>query len=149
MIVGYELLVRLRNAAGELWRRTSFSRRAAQYGLLAGAGSLGALLAAVERCGRMRSRFASAPLFFAINVSAQSLAEPQVRGVRAGDARRRRLPPSLFCFELKEPAAVADLAAADALIRELTRCRRQGRARRLRLGLELDRASEAAAGAAT
>ena len=118
-IAGFELLVRLRNAAGELAAPDKFLEACAQYGLLA-ALDRWVLLAAVEALRPHAQVLAHAPLFFAVNVSEQSLQSRKYAAFALQALAAANLPPSLFCFELKEPAAIAHLAAAEALIRELT-----------------------------
>ena len=59
-------------------------------------------------------------MFFTVNLSAQSLQSRKYPSFALEVLKAAGLSPSLFCFELKEAAAVADLVAADALIRELT-----------------------------
>jgi EAL domain-containing protein (putative c-di-GMP-specific phosphodiesterase class I) len=119
VLAGYELLVRLRNAAGELVSPDKFLETCAQYGLLP-ALDRWVLCAAVETLRPHAQIFANAPLFFAVNVSAQSLQSRRYASFALETLAAAGLPARLFCFELKEPAAVADLEAADALIRELT-----------------------------
>jgi diguanylate cyclase (GGDEF)-like protein len=119
-IAGFELLVRLRNAAGEVVAPDKFLGACAQYGLTP-ALDRWVLLAAVEALRPHAQAFASAPLFFAINVSEQSLQSRRYAAFALEALAAAGLPPSLFCFELKEPAAIAHLAAADALIRDLTK----------------------------
>ena len=118
-IAGYELLVRLRNTAGELVSPDRFLEACAQYGLLP-ALDRWVLCAAVEALRPHAQAIATAPVFFAINVSAQSLQSRRYAAFALERLAAAGLPARLFCFELKEPAAVADLDAADALIRELT-----------------------------
>ena len=118
-VAGYELLVRLRNAAGELVSPDKFLEACGQYGLLP-ALDRWVLCAAVEALRPHAQSIASAPIFFAVNVSAQSLQSRRYAAFALETLAAASLPPRLFCFELKEPAAVADLAGADALIRELT-----------------------------
>jgi len=118
-IAGYELLVRLRNSAGELVSPDKFLEACAQYGLLP-ALDRWVLCAAVEALRPHAQSIASAPFFFAVNVSAQSLQSRRYAAFALETLAAASLPPRLFCFEIKEPAAVADLAGADALIRELT-----------------------------
>jgi diguanylate cyclase (GGDEF)-like protein len=117
-IAGFELLVRLRNAAGELAAPDKFLDACAQYGLLA-ALDRWVLLAAVEGLRPHAQVLAQAPLFFAVNVSDQSLQSRKYAAFALHALAAAGLPPSMFCFELKEPAAIAHLAAADALIRDL------------------------------
>jgi diguanylate cyclase (GGDEF)-like protein len=117
-VAGYELLVRLRNAAGELVSPDRFLEACAQYGLLP-ALDRWVLCAAVEALRPHAQIIANAPVFFAVNVSAQSLQSRRYAAFALETLAAASLPARLFCFELKEPAAVADLEAADALIREL------------------------------
>jgi EAL domain-containing protein (putative c-di-GMP-specific phosphodiesterase class I) len=118
--VGYELLVRLRNAAGELLAPHKFLDACAQYGLLP-ALDRWVLHAAVEAVRPHAAAFAGAPGFFAINVSAQSLESRKYAAFALETLAAAGLPPSLFCFEIKESVAVNHLVAADAMIRELTK----------------------------
>jgi EAL domain-containing protein (putative c-di-GMP-specific phosphodiesterase class I) len=53
-------------------------------------------------------------------VSAQSLQSRKYAAFALETLAAAGLAPSLFCFELKEAAAVAHIVAADELIRELT-----------------------------
>lgn len=118
-VAGYELLVRLRNASGELSSPDKFLAACAEYGLLP-ALDRWVLYAAVEALRPHADGLASSPLFFAVNVSGQSLASQKYAAFALETLTAAGLNPSLFCFELKEPDAVAHLAAADALIRDLT-----------------------------
>lgn len=118
-IAGYELLVRLRNAAGEISSPDKFLAACAEYGMLP-ALDRWVLYATVEALKPHAEALASAPLFFAVNVSSQSLESRKYAAFALDTAAAAGLRPSLFCFELKEPDAVAHLAAADALISELT-----------------------------
>lgn len=117
---GYELLVRLRNGAGEIVAPDKFLDACAEYGLLA-ALDRWVLLAAVEALRPHAQAFAGAPIFFAVNVSSQSLQSRNYPAFVLETLAAAGLPPSLFCFELKEPAAIDHLAAAEELIRELTK----------------------------
>ena len=117
--VGYELLVRLRNSAGEPIDPGKFLEACGQYGLLP-ALDRWVLCAAVEILRPYALALASSPLFFAVNVSAQSLESRKYAAFALDALAAAGLPPSLFCFELKEAAAVGNIVAADALIRELT-----------------------------
>ena len=68
-----------------------------------------------------RRPLAGSPLFFTVNVSAQSLESRKYAAFALATLEAAGLPASLFCFELKEAAAVGQLAAADALIRDLSK----------------------------
>lgn len=118
-VAGYELLVRLRNPAGEIVSPDKFLAACAEYGLLP-ALDRWVLCAAVEALRPHVAALAAAKLFFAVNVSGQSLANRKYAAFALEALANAGLPASLFCFELREPDAVADLSAADALIRELT-----------------------------
>lgn len=118
-IAGYELLVRLRNAAGEISAPDKFLAACAEYGLLP-ALDRWVLHAAVEALRPHADALAEASLFFALNVSGQSLESRKYAAFALETLAAAGLPPCLFCFEIKEPDAVAHLAAADALIRDLT-----------------------------
>lgn len=118
-IAGYELLVRLRNAAGELSSPDKFLEACAEYGMLP-ALDRWVLCAMVEGLRPHAEALAHAPLFFAVNVSGQSLQSRKYAAFALETLAAAGLPASLFCFELKEPDAVAYLEAADALIRDLT-----------------------------
>jgi diguanylate cyclase (GGDEF)-like protein len=117
--VGFELLVRLRNPAGELLAPNKFLEACAQYGLTP-ALDRWVLCTAVEALRPHAHALAGSPLFFAVNVSAQSLASRKYAAFALDTLAAAGLPPSLFCFELKESTAVGQLVAADALIRDLT-----------------------------
>jgi diguanylate cyclase (GGDEF)-like protein len=117
--VGFELLVRLRNPAGQLLAPDKFLEACAQYGL-APALDRWVLFTAVEALRPHASVLTGSPLFFAVNVSSQSLESRKYAAFALDTLAAAGLPPSLFCFELKETAAVGQLDAADAFIRDLT-----------------------------
>jgi diguanylate cyclase (GGDEF)-like protein len=118
--VGYELLVRLRNSAGEVLAPDKFLDACAGYGLLPTLDRW-VLGAAVEALRPHADTLASSPLFFAVNVSAQSLESRKYATFALEALAAAGLPASLFSFELKESAAVGQLVAADALVRDLTK----------------------------
>ncbi len=118
-IAGFELLVRLRNSSGELLAPNKFLDACEQYGLTP-ALDRWVLCAAVEALRPHAQALAKSPVFFTVNLSAQSLQSRKYSSFALDLLRAAGLSPSLFCFELKEAAAVAHLGAADALIRELT-----------------------------
>jgi diguanylate cyclase (GGDEF)-like protein len=116
--VAYELLVRMHNAAGELLAPDKFLDAAERYELLP-ALDRWALCSAVETLRRHAKEPAIASTRFTVNVSAQSLASKKYASFALEQLAQAGLPPSMFCFELKEAAAVNHVAAAEALIREL------------------------------
>jgi diguanylate cyclase (GGDEF)-like protein len=116
--VGYELLVRMHNPAGELMAPNKFLDAAERYELLP-ALDRWALCSAVETLRPQVAEASAAPYCFTLNVSAQSLASRKYAAFALEQLAEAGLPASLFCFELKEAAAVNHVAAAEALIREL------------------------------
>jgi EAL domain-containing protein (putative c-di-GMP-specific phosphodiesterase class I) len=58
---------------------------------------------------------------YTVNVSAQSLATRKYPDFALGQLRDAGLSPSLFCFEIKEAAAVNHVAAAESFIREIAK----------------------------
>ncbi|HJR70440.1 MAG TPA: GGDEF domain-containing protein [Gammaproteobacteria bacterium] len=117
--VGYELLARMRGPTGELAAPDKFLGACAEYGLLP-ALDRWALYAAVETLRPHAEALAGAPVFFALNVSAQSLDNRKYAAFALDTLTGAGLAPSLFTFEIKEAAAVANFAAAEAFIRDMT-----------------------------
>ena len=117
--VGYELLVRMRNSAGALVAPDKFFDAAERYELLP-ALDRWVLCSAIDALRPYAAEVANAPYCFTLNVSAQSLATRKYAAFALEQLAEAGLPPAAFCFELKEAAAVNHVAAAEALIRELT-----------------------------
>jgi len=118
--VGYELLTRLRGPAGELIAPDKFIDACAEYGLLP-ALDRWALCSAIETLRPHVATLAGTNVFFALNVSAQSLGSGKYVAFALDALAAAGLPPSLFTFELKESAAVANLAVAEAFIHDMTK----------------------------
>jgi diguanylate cyclase (GGDEF)-like protein len=117
--VGYELLVRMRNAAGELLAPDKFLDAAERYELLP-ALDRWVLCSAIDVLRAHAEQLAAVPYCFTINVSAQSLANRKYAEFALEQLAQARLPPAAFCFEVKEAAAVNHIAAAEIFIRDLT-----------------------------
>jgi diguanylate cyclase (GGDEF)-like protein len=117
--VGYELLVRMRNSAGALIAPEKFFDAAERYELLP-ALDRWVLCSAIDTLRRHAAEVANAPYYFTLNVSAQSLATRKYAMFALEQIAEAGLPPTAFCFELKESAAVNHIVAAEVLIRELT-----------------------------
>jgi len=117
--VGYELLVRMRNSSGALIAPDKFFDAAERYELLP-ALDRWVLCSAIEALRPYAAEVANAPFCFTLNVSAQSLATRKYAMFALEQLAEAGLPPTAFCFELKESAAVNHVAAAEVLIRELT-----------------------------
>ena len=130
--VGYELLVRLRNSAGELLAPDKFLEACAQYGLLP-ALDRWVLCAAVEALRPHAQSLATSSLFFAVNVSAQSLESRKYAAFALETLAAARFAG--------EPVLLRDQGERGRQPARRRRCsdpgahqgRRQGRARRLRL----------------
>jgi EAL domain-containing protein (putative c-di-GMP-specific phosphodiesterase class I) len=116
--VGYELLARMRGPTGELVAPDKFLGACAEYGLLP-ALDRWALYAAVEALRPHAQTLAGSPVFFALNVSAQSLDNRKYAAFALDTLAGAGLAPSSFTFELKESEAVANLPAAEAFIHDM------------------------------
>jgi diguanylate cyclase (GGDEF)-like protein len=117
-IIGYEVLVRLRSSTGEVLAPDKFLDACAQYGLTP-ALDRWVLFSVVEALRPHAQALSSSALFFTINVSEQSLKSRKYPAFVLETLAAAALPARLFCFELQESIAVGQIAAADALIREL------------------------------
>jgi diguanylate cyclase (GGDEF)-like protein len=115
--IGYELLVRMRNPAGELVAPDKFLDAADRYELLP-ALDRWVLCSAIDT---LRSHAALGELkhCYALNVSAQSLASGKYAAFALEQLAQAGLPPSAFCFEIKEAAAVNHLEQAEQFINAL------------------------------
>jgi diguanylate cyclase (GGDEF)-like protein len=119
-IVGYELLIRMRGASGELLAPDKFLDAADRYELLP-ALDRWVMCSAIEALRAQGRSLADLPYCFAVNVSAQSIASGKYPAFALEQLAQATLPPSAFCFEIKEAAAVNNLHAAEQFIGELTR----------------------------
>jgi diguanylate cyclase (GGDEF)-like protein len=118
-IVGYELLVRMRDQNGELMAPDKFLASAERYELMP-ALDRWVLCSVIDILRPQAQRLAAAPYVFAINVSAQSLATRRYAEFALEQLTQAGLAPASFCFEIRESAAVNDLEGAEAMIRELS-----------------------------
>jgi EAL domain-containing protein (putative c-di-GMP-specific phosphodiesterase class I) len=109
----------MRNSAGALIGPDKFFDAAERYELLP-ALDRWVLCSAIEALRPHAAEVANAPYCFTLNVSAQSLATRKYAAFALEQLAQAGLPPTAFCFELKESAAVNHIAAAELLIRELT-----------------------------
>jgi diguanylate cyclase (GGDEF)-like protein len=116
--LGYELLIRLRGAAGELLAPDKFFAACERYGLMP-ALDRWTVLAAVDRL-RAPGMIGDGSPWVAVNVSAQSLESRKYASFVLEALAAAGLDPAKFCFEIKEAAALSELAATEAFIREMT-----------------------------
>jgi len=119
-VVGYELLVRMRNASGELLAPDKFLDAADRYELLP-ALDRWVMCSAADSLRNQGHSLADLPYCFTVNVSAQSIASGKYSAFALEQLALCGLPAAAFCFEIKEAAAVNHLQAAEQFIRELTR----------------------------
>lgn len=117
--VAYELLIRLRGAGGERLAPDKFFAACEQYGLMPALDRF-ALFAAVETLRAHPEALAGGSMLMTLNVSAQSLETRKYASYALETLAAAGLSPTSFCFEIKEAAAVTQLAAAEAFIREMT-----------------------------
>jgi diguanylate cyclase (GGDEF)-like protein len=115
-IVGYELLARMRAPDGTVLAPDKFLDAAERYELLP-ALDRWVLCSMVEQ---LKTAFAFATELFTINVSSQSLASGNYARFALDQFAHAGLPPSQFCFELKESMAVTHLREAEHFISDLT-----------------------------
>ena len=118
-VLGYEVFVRMRDASGELVSPEKFGAAADRYGLM-GALDRWVVAATVRAMQDSKKRVTELPLGIAINVSAQSLSAPDFPAFVLGEIKAAGLPPELFCFELKESAAVNRIEDTERFIAALT-----------------------------
>ncbi len=116
--VGYELLVRMRSADGELLAPDKFLDAAERYQVLP-ALDRWVICSAIDT---LRTHgVGEGALCFTVNVSAQSLASGKYAAFALEQIAQAGLPAESFCFEIKEAAAMNQLVGAEQLIRDLTR----------------------------
>jgi diguanylate cyclase (GGDEF)-like protein len=116
--VGYELLVRMRSPAGELLAPDKFLDAADRYEFLP-ALDRWVICSAIDT---LRTHgVGDGTLCFTVNVSAQSVASGKYAAFALEQIAQAGLPAASFCFEIKEAAAMNQLAGAEQLIRELSR----------------------------
>ena len=118
-VLGYEVLVRMREPSGALLSPDKFIDAAQRYGLMSALDKwvLGAAVRALQVRG---GAFPEWPLGISLNVSAQSLATPDFAAFALAEIERAGLPSECFCFEVRESVAVSCLAEAETFIRTLT-----------------------------
>jgi diguanylate cyclase (GGDEF)-like protein len=117
--LGREVLVRMRNQAGELLAPDKFLDAAERYELLPALDRW--VFCSIVELVKTEPALLQPSGCIAVNVSGQSLASGKYASFALEQLARADLAPSAFCFELKESAAVNRLADAEQLIRELAR----------------------------
>lgn len=117
--LGFEILVRMRNEAGEWMSAHRFMKAAEHYGMLPAIDRwvFGETLAKLDAFG---APLPELPLGFSVNVSAQSLGSADYERYVLDALNRAELPAGLLGFELKESDAWRRIAHADRFIRALS-----------------------------
>jgi diguanylate cyclase (GGDEF)-like protein len=118
-ILGYEVLVRMCDSAGALMSPEKFVATAERTGLMIAVDKwvVATTMAALQSHS---ARLNELSLGIALNVSASSFASADFADFVLNTIRSAGLPCELFCFELRESAAVANLRAAEAFIHSVT-----------------------------
>lgn len=116
-LLGFELLVRLRNAVGDLLAPDKFLEACERYELLP-ALDRWVFCTAVDTLRAHAGVISASAQFFAVNVSAQSLASRTFAKFALDYLAAAGLSPAQFCFEIKE-SAVTSVADAEAFVREV------------------------------
>jgi diguanylate cyclase (GGDEF)-like protein len=117
--VGYELLVRMRDPAGELVAPDKFLDAADRYELMP-ALDRWVLCSAIDAL-RTHAALGELAHCYTLNVSAQSLASGKYASFALEQLAQAGLPAGAFCFEIKEAAAVNHLEQAEQFINVLGR----------------------------
>lgn len=110
----FEILLRLRDAAGTLVTPGMFLPIAERYHLMPEIDRA-VIHQALAQLARRRASGGRA-VIANINLSGQSLYDPEFFDFIVGTIRDTQVPPSWLCFEITETAAVANLSSALALV---------------------------------
>ena len=114
----FELLLRMVDPSGESVAPEKFLAAAERNGLATDIDRW-VVQYALEILSSAAPALQSLGASFAINLSAQSVIDPDFTEFLARKLREYELPPSLMSFEIAETAAVANIVSAETLIRRL------------------------------
>ncbi len=114
----FELLLRMIDEHGETVGPDRFMSAAVRYQLMP-AVDRWVIQEAVRLLAPHAALLADRPVVFTINVSGQSLGEDGFADLVIGHIRGSGIPPQVFCFELTESAAIANLARAEVIMKRL------------------------------
>lgn len=114
----YELLLRMMTSAGTLVGPAKFLPAAERY-QLAPAVDRWVVNYVLELISAAAPMLQQRGVEFAINISGQSLGDPEFVAFLEERLRSYALPPSLLSFELTETAAVSNIVHAETLMRKL------------------------------
>jgi diguanylate cyclase (GGDEF)-like protein/PAS domain S-box-containing protein len=113
----YEVLLRLRDAQGELIPPNSFLPTAERFGLMADIDRwvIDRSLRALREARAQESR----PIMLSINLSAQGLASPGLAAYVTSKVVEHNVDPALLVFEITESHSITDVTKVQALLHEL------------------------------
>jgi diguanylate cyclase (GGDEF)-like protein len=114
----YELLLRMTDESGQSIAPDRFLSAAERY-QLAPAIDRWVVRRVLSVLGERPAVLASRRACFAVNISGQSLGDPEFCAFLEEALRRSTVPPSLLSFELTETAAVANIVRAETLMRRI------------------------------
>jgi diguanylate cyclase (GGDEF)-like protein len=114
----FELLLRMIDDNGETIGPARFMSAAVRYQLMP-AVDRWVIQEAVRLLTPHAELLADCPVVFTINVSGQSLGEVGFADLVIEQIRGSGLPAKVFCFELTESAAIANLAHAEVMMKRL------------------------------
>lgn len=118
-VLGYEILVRMRDESGTLVSAEKFIEAAERYELMPAIDKW-VLTATLKAIASHAEQLAELPLGIALNVSAQSMRSEEFADFAVAALERSDLPSESFCFEIKESAAASHLAATERFIARIT-----------------------------
>jgi diguanylate cyclase (GGDEF)-like protein len=114
----FELLLRMIDDRGQTLGPGRFLSAAVRYQLMPEVDRW-VVRTAVEQLKPHAALLADRPVVFTINLSGQSLGETDFPDFLVSQIKESGLNPKIFCFEITETAAIANLARADELMRRL------------------------------
>ncbi len=124
----YEILLRMIDLDGNTIGPDRFLSAALRYQMMPTIDRW-VISSVIDLLRPRRELLANAPVVFTINFSGQSLLDEEFADYVIRSIETSRINPAVFCFELTESAAVASMAAAEALMSRL---------RKLGCGVALD-----------
>jgi diguanylate cyclase (GGDEF)-like protein len=114
----FELLLRMTDEAGKSIAPDRFLSAAERYQLAPGIDRW-VVRRVLSLLGERSAALASRRACFAVNISGQSLGDPEFCAFLEDALRRSPVPPALLSFELTETAAVANIVRAETLMRRI------------------------------
>jgi diguanylate cyclase (GGDEF)-like protein len=114
----FELLLRMTEESGDSISPDRFFSAAERY-QLAPAIDRWVVRRVIETLSAQVTELAARRACFAVNISGQSLGDPEFCTFLEAALREGGLPPGLLAFELTETAAVANIVRAETLMRRL------------------------------